>query len=116
MTLTPFEAGLTAHLVADWLFQNEWMAINKVHLSHPAAWVHGGIHALLLGAVLGWQAGLSLGLVHVLVDTRVPLQWWVRVFKRCQKSPDLNVVLIACDQVIHVACIAGWIILSDLWK
>jgi hypothetical protein len=112
MPLTPFESALVIHLVADWLLQNEWMAVNKVRLSHPAAWVHGGIHGVLLGFVLGWKAGLVLGLVHTLVDTRVPLLWWVRVFKRCQGSPDLSLLLIGCDQVIHIGCIASWLALA----
>lgn len=111
-SLSPFESALVIHLIADWLLQNEWMAVNKVRLSHPAAWVHGGIHGVLLGFVLGWKAGLVLGLVHALVDTRVPLLWWVRVFKRCQRSPDYNLLLIGCDQVIHIGCIAAWLALQ----
>lgn len=108
-SLTPFESALVIHLVADWLLQNEWMAVNKVRLNHPAAWVHGGIHGLLLGWVLGWKAGLVLGVVHMLIDTRIPLMWWVRVFKRCQGSPDHSLLLIGCDQVIHIGCIAAWL-------
>ena len=37
MTLTTFEAALMLHLIADWLLQNEWMAVKKLRLSHPAA-------------------------------------------------------------------------------
>lgn len=106
MHLTPFESALVLHLVADWLLQNEWMAVNKVRLNHPAAWVHSGIHGILLGALLGWKSGLLLGVIHLLVDTRVPLLWWVRVYKRCQNSPDYSLLLMGCDQVIHVASIA----------
>ena len=61
MSLTPFERALVAHLVADWLLQNDWMAHHKCKLSHPAAWVHGGIHALALGWALGWVALALLG-------------------------------------------------------
>jgi hypothetical protein len=112
MHLTPFESALVVHLVADWLLQNEWMAVNKVHLRHPASWVHGGIHGVMLACVLGWKAGLVLGLVHTLIDTRVPLLWWVRVFKRCENSPDRSLLLIGCDQVLHIGCIAAWISLQ----
>ncbi len=115
MTLTLFEAAVMLHLIADWLLQNEWMAIKKVRLSHPAAWVHGGIHAILLGCVLGWVGGVVLGLVHMLVDTRVPIGWWIRVFKKCEASPDLPILLIGCDQVIHIGCIAAWIVLAGRW-
>jgi len=62
MNLTPFEAGLMLHLVADWLLQNEWMAVNKVRFMHPAAWIHGSIHGILLGLVFGWLGGVVLAL------------------------------------------------------
>ena len=116
MRLTPFESAVVLHLVADWLLQNEWMSVNKVRISHPAAWVHGGIHAVLLGLVLGWAGGLTLGLLHILVDTRLPLTWLIKYFKKCEKSPDLPILLIGCDQVMHLACLAGWIVLADHWK
>src|ERR1017187_8934241 len=64
MTLTPFERGLVAHLVADWILQNDWMARNKMSLRHPDAWTHASIHAVCLGLALGWQAGLVLGFIH----------------------------------------------------
>ena len=115
MRLTPFEAALMLHLIADWLLQNEWMAVNKVRLSHPAAWIHGSIHAVLLGLIFGWVGGVVLGLVHMLVDTRVPIRWWIKVFKKCENSPDLPILLIGCDQVIHIACIAGWMLVANRW-
>lgn len=116
MRLTPFEAAFMLHLIADWLLQNEWMAVNKVRLSHPAAWVHGGIHGILLGLVLGWAGGLTLGLLHMAVDTRLPIQWWIKLFKKCENSPDLPILLIGCDQVLHLTCLAGWMFLASYWK
>ena len=116
MTLTSFEAALMLHLIADWLLQNEWMAANKVRLSHPAAWVHGSIHGLLLGLKLGWVGGVVLALLHIFVDSRAPIRWWVKVFKKCEHSPDYAVILIGCDQVLHVGCIAGWIALAGRWQ
>ena len=103
------------HLIADWLLQNEWMAVNKVRLSHPAAWVHGSIHGLLLGLVFGWIGGVVLALLHILVDSRAPIRWWVKAFKKCGHSPDYAVILIGCDQVLHVGCIAGWIVVAGCW-
>lgn len=116
MALTTFEAAFMLHLIADWLLQNEWMAVNKVRLSHPAAWMHGAIHAVLLGLVLGWAGGLTLGLLHIAVDTRLPIQWWIKHFKKCENSPDLPILLIGCDQVLHLTCLAGWMVLADHWK
>jgi hypothetical protein len=35
--MTPFERGLIAHRVADWILPNDWMACHKTNLRHPAA-------------------------------------------------------------------------------
>jgi Protein of unknown function (DUF3307) len=109
VALTPFERGLVAHLVADWLLQNNWMAKNKSSLVHPAAWVHALIHAGCLTLALGWTAGVVLGLIHLLVDTRVPLNWWMRKFKNSANEPEAKHIEIWADQVIHIVSIAAWI-------
>jgi hypothetical protein len=107
--LTAFERGLVAHLVADWLLQNNWMASNKSNLKHPAGWVHAAIHGLLLGWALGWPGGLVLGILHLLIDTGWPVNWWVRVFKKCDSVPQAGLIRIWTDQVIHIAAIAAWV-------
>jgi hypothetical protein len=107
--MTPFESALVMHLVGDWLLQNDWMARNKVRLHHPAAWVHSGIHGVLQGIVFGWQGGLVLAVIHMLVDTRVPLKWWVKTYRQTSHNPMGDHVFIWDDQVIHIATIALWI-------
>ena len=107
--MTLFEKALVLHLIGDWLLQNDWMARCKVDLRHPAAWVHAGIHAVLLSLVLGWVGGLVLGLVHMLVDTRVPQQWWRRIFRQTQEGEIALHVAVWADQVIHIATIALWL-------
>ena len=111
MVLTPFERGLVAHLVADWVLQNDWMARNKTSLRHPAAWTHAAIQGLCLGLALGWQAGLVLGFIHLLIDTRVPVAWWMRNFKKCSEAPDVTTIAIWLDQTLHIICIALWVAL-----
>lgn len=111
--MSPFEKAVVAHLVADWILQNDWMALNKMKLTHPAGWVHAGIHGVLLGLALGWVGGLVLGVVHLLIDTGAPLNWWVRVFKKCDTSPHAGLIRIATDQAIHIASIAAWIAVAD---
>ena len=109
MYLTPFERALVAHLVADWLFQNTWMAQHKSDLRHPAAWVHGAIHGVCLALALDWRAGACLGMLHMLIDTRVPLAWWMRYFKETADAPEATTIAIWADQVLHIAVIALWI-------
>jgi hypothetical protein len=109
--MTPFEKGLVAHLVADWLLQNDWMALNKRDLRHPAGWVHALIHTVLLGLALDWRAGAVLGALHLFIDTGKPLGWWVKVFKKCDGAPHAFLILLWTDQALHIALIAGWILL-----
>jgi hypothetical protein len=111
MILTPFERAFVAHLVADWLLQNDWMAHHKASLSHPAAWVHGAIHGAALAWALDWRAGLVLGLLHTGIDTRVPLGWWIRRFKHSAEAPDASSIAMWTDQALHLAVIALWIAL-----
>lgn len=100
-----------AHLVADWLFQNEWMVRNKTNLRHPAAWVHGGIHVLALAFILPGSLALLIGFSHVLIDTRKPVQWWKRIVGKTAADPKSQlpqtlIVEIWVDQVMHVVVLA----------
>ena len=107
--LTLFERGVVAHLIADWLLQNDWMAKNKSNLRHPAGWVHGLIHAVLIGLAINWMAGLVLAAIHIWIDTRQPMAWWRRVYKQTSDGPSALVVAIWADQVLHIALIALYI-------
>jgi hypothetical protein len=109
MVLSLFERGLVAHLVADWLLQNDWMALNKQNLRHPAGWVHASIHGLLLGLALGWAGGIVLGILHLFLDTGRPLNWWIRVFKKSDSTPQAALIRLWTDQTMHIAAIAAWV-------
>lgn len=98
--------GVVIHLVIDWHFQNDWMAVNKTSLKHPAAWVHSGLHAVALLIVFPVAAAVALGIVHLLIDTRKPLEWWARIYGKTAKGPIAMHVAIWSDQVAHIAAIA----------
>lgn len=93
--------GLIAHVVADWLLQNDWMSVHKAARRqrrrpdpakrpdmrgpwwdrHPAAYVHAGIHLVVLAPLFGWVS-LPLAVVHLLIDVRTPVAWWARVLRQ----------------------------------
>lgn len=137
--------GLVLHLVADWPLQNDWMAQNKTLRRqpkdrpgdgmmtpprmytpqtrwwdrHPAAYVHSGIHGLLLALVFGWVS-ILLAISHLLIDTRKPVEWWSKFIGQTQPNGmqvsafDQNMPLVDVgmevrfwtDQVFHVICVA----------
>lgn len=117
--------GLVAHLVADWLLQNDWMSRNKVKVLHPAGYIHAAIHGFLLSFVFGW-AFLPLALAHLLIDFRKPVQWWSKLIRQTQPKNkifyqrvltwqtaeeipvyDIGLeVRIWTDQVFHILCVA----------
>lgn len=97
--------GTLAHWVADWPLQNSWMAINKVKLTHPAAWVHGLIHFGMLALVFPLPFAAGLAVAHMLIDTRVPLDWWRKIFHFTADEPMRTHVAIWLDQIAHIISI-----------
>lgn len=102
--------GAVVHLVVDWLGQNEWMAVNKPSLRHPAGYVHAGLHGAAQLLVFPWWAALAIGVTHLLIDTRVPVGWWSRLIRQTQPgAPPWDVgmeVRVWADQVWHIAVVA----------
>lgn len=141
--------GIAIHLFADFPLQNDWMANNKAKRRerwrrrwndhsdtqprdrwwdrHPAAYVHAGIHGVLLAFVFGWVA-IPLAVVHLIIDTRKPVVWWSQLVKQTQPKGDVvdlgyrtgfvdkrylvvlydigTEVRIWTDQTFHIACVA----------
>lgn len=105
--------GIVIHLIIDWLGQNEWMAVNKANLRHPAGYVHAGLHGLGMLLIFAWPAALFIAVTHLLIDTRKPVEWWSRLIRQTQPDParfpvmDIGAdVRIWADQVWHIAVIA----------
>jgi hypothetical protein len=98
--------GLVVHLVADWLGQNDWMAVNKSNPRHIAGYVHAGIHLLGLLLVFPPLIALALAVSHFVIDLRFPLAWWRGVYKQTTTGPAALHVAMWGDQVTHIALIA----------
>lgn len=104
--------AVVIHVIIDWLFQTDWMAVNKTSLSHPAAWVHSGMHAAGLLLVFPWYLALGVGLSHLLIDTRHPVGWWIRNVKRMPKStPTYTHVEIWLDQIFHASTLVAAVLI-----
>jgi hypothetical protein len=98
--------GIIGHLVADWLFQTEWMSVHKNNLAQPAAWVHGGVHVLVMLLMFPPYLAILIGLTHVLIDSRTPVLWWMKTVKQISDPGKFEILVIGMDQVFHVVVLA----------
>jgi hypothetical protein len=120
--------GWLLHFVADWFFQNDWMATNKAkrrerwrrrwndHADiqprnrwwdrHPAAYVHAGTHLFFSALIFPWWGALIIGVTHFFIDLRWPLVKWREFFKQTTEGPAAIHVAFWQDQVAHLVVIA----------
>jgi hypothetical protein len=108
-----FVWGFVLHIVADWFLQNEWMATYKTSLRHPAAWVHSGIHFAAMLFVFPVWAALLIGVTHLLIDTRAPLQMWRRFYRQTTDGPVMLTFGMWQDQAAHIAVLGAVALLVD---
>jgi len=107
VTAVPFLIwGIVAHLIADWLLQSLWMAKYKTDLKHPAAWVHAGVHTILYLFIFPLPIAILLGVIHMLIDTRKPLQWWGKYIEQTHKGEAAMHITIWRDQTLHILFLA----------
>lgn len=101
--------ALIAHVVADWLLQTDWMAVNKVNLRHPAGYVHAGVYTIFMLPLFPWVLALLIGVTHLFIDTRGPVHWWMRNIKRVSPSTNATTGFVesAVDQAFHVVVLAA---------
>ena len=101
--------ALIAHVVADWLLQTDWMAVNKVNLRHPAGYVHAGVYTLFMLPLFPWFLALLIGVTHLFIDTRGPVHWWMRSIKRVSSGAYATTGFVesAVDQAFHVVVLAA---------
>ena len=101
-----FVCGLVWHWFADWILQNHWQAQNKSSLLHPASWIHSGIHLLGLLFIFPWWIAILIALSHLLIDTRVPLQFWRKFYRQTTEGDIALHVMLWSDQVAHITVLA----------
>jgi hypothetical protein len=103
---------LVAHLVADWMLQNDWIARNKQRRWFTGAiLVHCTVYALVLVAAL-WVAPVTqppyflfaalVFLTHWLIDAFNLAGVWMAWFHQS----DVIFVRIMVDQTMHIVILA----------
>lgn len=113
--MTTFTWLLVAHLVGDWMLQNDWMARHKQDsLVNRAIAVHCIIYTFTLLISL-WLAaskhafqpsylrfGLFILVSHWLIDAASLAKRWSRLFRQSNTS----FVQVMVDQTMHVVVLA----------
>ena len=98
-----------AHLIGDFIIQNDWMALNK-----KKSWFHCAVHVLtymipFLWCELSWlQLGL-IALQHYAID-RTNFVMWFMVAKGQDKfagPPCAPWSIIVVDNILHILWIAA---------
>ena len=90
-----------AHLVGDFILQNEWMAGNKKNRNF-ACLIHVLVYLVpfLLCPLDWWQIAL-IGVQHFSQDRTAFVMWWMRVWKRVH-SNYLKELPLYVDQAFHI--------------
>lgn len=114
---------ILGHLLGDWLFQSDWMAVGKRQgLVTWAGMLHFTIYTLTILGVLwffggarpdgiGWLgAGIIIFASHWLVDATNLVQGWMRL---CGQR-NQTMVRIMVDQTLHLVILAllAWFLLE----
>lgn len=96
---------LIGHLLGDYLFQNDWMALNKKEKSwrgELACHVHVTIWTLCVLWFTGWWDWLHFALVyipHYIQDRTQIVQWYVNKINRNKPATWLYIIN---DNVLHL--------------
>jgi hypothetical protein len=98
-----FEKYIMAHLVGDYLLQNNWMALGKSKSETPLV-VHSAIYGLTFGVIfLNPLVALGIFILHYFFDKSYgggsPTEWWLRFIRgRSLKSTQDIPSAMLCSQ------------------
>lgn len=90
-----------AHMVGDFILQNDWMARNK-KLNPIACAVHSVVYLMpfLLTHLQWWQL-ILIGLQHFAQDHTEFVFWWMRDVKRVPQE-QWGLIPLWVDQSLHI--------------
>jgi hypothetical protein len=117
-----FDKLLVAHLVGDWLLQTEWQALNKSK-NYRALFSHIAVYSLIMLGVLVADFGFQniyayivvamLASSHALLDRGWPVIRFMKTFRLIVERKPERWLVMAVDQVIHVAFLAFAVIIMS---
>jgi len=99
-----------AHLIGDYLMQNDWMALNKKKSTRACiAHVVTYMIPFLLTPLAIWQI-LLIGLQHYLIDRTQFVMWFMKAkgSEKFATGPCSPWSVIVVDNILHILFIA-WI-------
>ena len=109
--MSPFDVLLIAHLFGDFIFQTNWMAVNKADRTHSllfhslAYTLTIFIFASVFSVPLSIWAIALVFVSHCILDRRVFTQWWVKTVMKVD-GPEADWLVIMVDQAFHVFILA----------
>ena len=109
LKMNPF----VAHIVGDFILQNEWMAANKKR-SSLICFVHTFVYlAPFLTCHFKWWQIVLIGIQHFAQDRTNFVLWWLRVWKHAHQDHWKELPLYV-DQAFHILWIQIVILLAGL--
>jgi hypothetical protein len=101
---------LISHLFGDFVFQNDWMAINK-NLYTKKGWLTCFVHCMVYTIFFFGQSLLQLALIfitHFIIDKFSVAKYWTNIFKvGTRMSHDFwlyTYLIFMVDMAFHLAC------------
>lgn len=115
-------AGIIFHLVGDYLFQNDWMALNKTK-SDLAAFIHAALYSALFLLISNPYLWLVIIGTHFLIDRYRLAVYWIKLVNWNWDSTNFGYgadkpawmsvwLMIIIDNVIHLVINSVCIYLS----
>lgn len=94
-----------AHLIGDYLVQNDWMAVNKKGKSMWPCLVHTLLYtACMLITSFTWQQLLLVGIQHYIQDRTNFVVWFLNAkgSPNFARKPFAPWSILMCDNIFHI--------------
>lgn len=102
---------LISHLFGDFVFQNDWMAINKNQYTLKgwvACFVHCLVYTLFFFGQSTWLQLSLIFLTHFIIDKFSVARFWTQTFKVSARIPKdfwlYTYLIFMVDMAFHLAC------------